>query len=159
MAGFGRISWTDYNYRNTGKGGFILNKATQLMESPTLIQAFLLAGKLVKAFTYAFQVLQRNAFAFFFGKMYNLFCNGVIGKGLMSFLLSRKPFQKAFSPFRAFGLKRRPHLLPFNLVGIQFFGRKSLTVGKTDNIGNSEISLILQILFVYYIHEKVKKHT
>jgi DNA-binding HxlR family transcriptional regulator len=93
LAGVGRID--PHNLYSSAQS-FVVNKQSQLVERPTIRPSTLsfFAGLLIRAFTDARQVFQRNAGLFELGGLNKTFRDVVIQPGLKSTLKTRQPLQQ-----------------------------------------------------------------
>src|SRR5690606_20142753 len=157
IAGFGSVIRRYKVNGYTFPFGFVADKALQLIERPTVMQATLRFTKtFVRTRTNTFQIFNSNGFSFSLCFSYNGFGNGVILNLYRSTLLPTKPFQNSFRIFCAFGLQRTTHFLSMLTKSIQFFATKYLYILRYDiidssNIGDSQIytNTIIKFLLLF----------
>src|SRR6185503_27257 len=139
MASFRSVSGSNRYNRNATQRSLIFQKRPKLSKRPV----FKFCSKFfVPSFSCKSnvgQILNRNSFALFFGRLNDSFCNCVVLNCGSSSFFAPKPFLQFFRTACAFALNRATNLSSFFSVLIEPFGRIFFTVRSNRNISQPKI--------------------
>ena len=136
-AGLAAITWVNIGYSNVLLQSFILNEFLKLEEGPRLLDIPLSPPHL-SPLSDMLQVFHNQNIARSSALNYSL-ANNVVKIANYPTLLARKPFQKPFSSFSAFGLERSPQIRKMSPCVYCLFAREPETVRSSSDIVDTEV--------------------
>ena len=140
MTHFTCVGGRDNHQFYTSKQAFVSKELSELAKAPSTYTRSKFLSLFIGRKPYPLQVLNSDPLVFFFSDRYNFLADGMIDNCGRSSFFARKPFQDFFRAFRAFALKRTPHLLSFFSIFIKFVGRKCLPVAECCNLKKAHVN-------------------